>query len=180
MPAEIWGNRRPAADSHERVDFPADPTPRVESPEAELLQSGFRYALALTHHRHDAEDLTQDAWVNLSRRYGVVASRGALFTAIRNLFIDRCRRARVIAFDSLEAAPAEFADAEAMAPGTLADLDRLLGELRPGEREAVYLHYVEGHTAEEVGVLTRQPRGTVLSLIHRAFKKLRAAAGASR
>lgn len=147
--------------------------------EVELLQSGFRYALALTHHRHDAEDLTQEAWINLSRRYGTVASRAALFTAIRHLFIDRCRRARVVAFDSLETTPGELADADAMAPGTLADLERLLGELRPSEREAVYLHFVEGHTADEVGVLTRQPRGTVLSLLHRAFKKLRAAAGAS-
>jgi len=174
------GNISPAADSDARVEQSAVPTASADVVEVELLQSGFRYALALTHHRQDAEDLTQEAWVNLSRRYGVVGSRAAMFTAIRNLFIDRCRRARVIAFDSLDATPRDLPEAAVMAPGTLTDLDRLLGELRPGEREAVYLHYVEGHTAEEVGVLTRQPRGTVLSLIHRAFKKLRAAAGASR
>jgi RNA polymerase sigma-70 factor (ECF subfamily) len=161
------------------VEQSAGSTSKIETPEVELLQSGFRYALSLSHHRHDAEDLTQEAWVNLSRRYGRVGSRAALFTAIRNLYIDRCRRARVIAFDSLEAGPAELASLETMEPGTMADLDRLLGELRPGEREAIYLHYVEGHTAEEVGVLTRQPRGTVLCLLHRAFKKLRSAATSS-
>ena len=149
------------------------------SPELELLQSGYRYALSLTHHRHDAEDLAQQAWLNLCKRYGAATSRAALYTTIRNLFIDRCRRARVIAFDSLEEAPPDLAEPAGLALGTVDDLERLLGELRPGEREAIYLHYIDGHTAEEVGVLTRQPRGTVLSLLHRAFKKLRGAAAAS-
>jgi RNA polymerase sigma factor (sigma-70 family) len=144
--------------------------------EAELLQSGYRYALALSHHRQDAEDLTHQAWANLCRRYGGVSSRAALFTAIRNLFIDRCRRARVIAFESLDDSPGHMPDETGIELGTREDLENLLSALRPAEREAIYLHYVEGHTAEEVGVLTRQPRGTVLSLLHRAFKKLRAAA----
>ena len=179
----VWrlkrGNISGAGCSHRGVEHSAGSTSQIDFAESELLQSGFRYALSLSHHQHDAEDLTQEAWINVSRRYGRVGSRAALFTAIRNLYIDRCRRARVIAFDPLEAGPAEFANLETMAPGTLADLDGLLGGLRPGEREAIYLHYVEGHTAEEVGVLTQQPRGTVLCLLHRAFKKLRRAATSS-
>ena len=114
----------------------------------ELLQSGFRYALALTHHRHDAEDLAQEAWVNLCRRYGKVTSRAAFFTAIRNLFIDRCRRARVIAFDSLDHPDSLSSSDEKISLGALDDLQRLLGNLRPGEREAIYLHHIEGHTAD--------------------------------
>jgi RNA polymerase sigma-70 factor (ECF subfamily) len=147
--------------------------------ELELLQSGYRYALSLTHHRADAEDLTHEAWLKLCERYGRASSRAALYTTIRNLFIDRCRRARVIAFDSLEESPPVEAVEEKLAPGTRDDREQLLGGLRPGEREVIYLHHVEGHTAEEVGVLTRQSRGTVLSLLHRAFKKLRGAAAAS-
>lgn len=161
--------------SHARVE-PDDTSASDEhDPDLELLQSGFRYALSLTHHRHDAEDLVQEAWLHLCRRYGKASSRAALFTTVRNLFIDRCRRARVVAFDRLE--PEEHPDSEAApSPGVQGDIDQLLGRLRPGEREAVYLHYVDGHTAHEIGVLTRQPRGTVLSLLHRAVKKLRAAA----
>lgn len=162
-----------------RVDRDPGKNSEVQSLEWELLQSGYRYALSLTHHRHDAEDLTQQAWLNLCKRYGGATSRAALYTAIRNLFIDRCRRARVIAFDSLDASPPDIATSEKISPGTLDDLEELLGGLRPGEREAIYLHCVEGHTAEEVGVLTRQPRGTVLSLIHRALAKLRAAVSPS-
>lgn len=144
----------------------------------ELLQSGFRYALALAHHREDAEDLAQTAWVKLCARYGSVPSRAALFTTIRNLFIDRCRRARVIPFESWDEALSPVAAGEPMAPGSIGDLDKLLGGLRPGEREAIYLHHVEGHTAEEIGILTRQPRNTVLSLLSRALQKLKTVANA--
>lgn len=150
--------------------------PETEAPELELLQSGYRYALSLTHHRADAEDLAQQAWLNLCHRYGAATSRAALYATIRNLFIDRCRRARVVAFDSLDAAPADLAAPAMAAPGVQGDLEQLLGALRPGEREAIYLHHIDGHTAEEIGVITGQPRGTVLSLLHRAFKKLRGAA----
>jgi len=158
-----------------------DPETLTDAPstELELLHCGYRYALSLTHHRHDAEDLTQEAWVKLCRRYGQASSKAALFTTIRNLFIDRCRRARIVAFDSLEETAPDTVVAETLMPGTRDDLEQLLGGLRPGEREVIYLHHVEGHTADEVGVLTRQPRGTVLSLMHRAFKKLRRAAAQS-
>jgi RNA polymerase sigma-70 factor (ECF subfamily) len=145
----------------------------------ELLQGGFRYALALTHHRQDAEDLTQEAWVKLCRRYGSVGSRAALFTAIRHLFIDRLRRNRVVAFHSLEEQQSEMAGDEPLLPGTLADLEQLLARLRPGEREAIYLHYVQGHTAAEISIVTHQSRGTVLSLLHRALEKLRRATTSS-
>lgn len=40
-------------------------------------------------------------------------------------------------------------------------------------RTAVYLHYVEGYTAEEIAALLGCPRGTVLSRLMRARKLLR-------
>jgi RNA polymerase sigma-70 factor (ECF subfamily) len=48
----------------------------------------------------------------------------------------------------------------------------LLSELRPEEREALFLHEVEGYTASEISRMTGQPRGTVLSLMHRARERL--------
>ena len=143
------------------------------------MQSGFRYACSLTNNRHDAEDLVQEAWLNLCRRYGVAGSRALLFTTIRNLFIDRCRRNRSVAFDSLEGAELTPAAPDSLPSGTVGDVETLLGLLRPGEREAVYLHYIDGRTAEEIGTLTRQPRGTVLSLLHRALKRLQQAVSAA-
>ena len=176
-PAVFLGIDRACARSHACVETDHTGASDGNDPDLELLQSGFRYALCLTHHRHDAEDLVQEAWLHLCRRYGRAASRAVLFATVRNLFIDRCRRARIVAFDPLEPETGTTAEVSPP-PGLQADLEQLLGQLRPGEREAVYLHYVDGHTAQEIGVLTRQPRGTVLSLLHRAVKKLRAAANA--
>jgi RNA polymerase sigma-70 factor (ECF subfamily) len=161
------------------VDIAPLRQPPDQAAALELLQSGFRYALSLSHHQHDAEDLAQEAWLKLCVRYGGAISRAALFTTIRNLFIDRCRRANVLGFDSCDDEPLDLTAPENASPGTLADLDGLLAGLRPGEREAIYLHYVEGHTAEEVGVLTHKPRGSVLSLLHRALHKLKIAAATS-
>lgn len=121
----------------------------------------------------------QEAWLRLCRRNGEVQSRAILFATIRNLFIDRCRRAKIIAFEPIDGTENDFPDAEHPAPGILDDLELFLGILRPGEREVIYLHHVEGHTAKEIGSLTGQPRGTVLSLLHRAYRKLRTYADAS-
>lgn len=140
--------------------------------ELDLLNRGFRYAFALTHHREDAEDIAQEAWLNLSRRYGKIPSHSMLFTTIKNLFIDRYRRSKVVAFESSE--PDDAVDSKvAMEPGTSTDVETLLGTLRENEREAVFLHYIEGRTAAEIGQLTAQPRNSVLSLLRRGLQKLR-------
>jgi len=154
------------------LDAPSDIS--IPTTDAERLQKGYRYALALTHHPEDAQDLVHEAWLNLCRRYGQVGSNAILFTAVRNLFVDQCRRKKIVQFESLDEPETpdvpEMVDSE---PGVQGDLETLLATLRPVEREALFLHYYEGRTAEEIGQLTSQPRGTVLSLLHRAIAKLR-------
>lgn len=147
----------------------------MDSPET-WVQAGYRYALSLSHSRHDAEDLVQEAWLRLTRRYGCVRNRSMLFTTIRNLFYDQRRHERIVAFEPLEAAPEPSAPAEDPAEGLRnEDMDALLATLRPQEREALYLSAVEGYTAREIARLTARPRNTVLSLIHRARWKMAAA-----
>lgn len=142
--------------------------------EEELLQAGFRFALSLTHHTHDAEDLTQQSWLNLARRHGRVRDKSLLFRAIRNLFYDQYRRGKIVVFESLEDDHVKLAadDGNESAP-TKGDLDALLAGLRAVEREVLFLNCVEGYTAEEIAKLTGQPRGTVLSLLSRSKRKLR-------
>ena len=53
------------------------------------------------------------------------------------------------------------------------EMDAALGRLRIEEREALYLAAVEGYTASEIAELTDRPRGSVLSLLHRAKARLR-------
>jgi RNA polymerase sigma-70 factor (ECF subfamily) len=156
------------------VPITSDEAPETPPNEASLVQGGYRYALALTHRVHEAEDLVHDAWLGLCRRYGKVDSPALLIRAIRNRFIDRCRRARVVAFEPLDATEADPPAAPVGALGLSGDVEAMLAQLRPAEREAIFLHHVEGFTAEEIATLTAQPRGTVLSLLSRAFVKLRA------
>jgi RNA polymerase sigma-70 factor (ECF subfamily) len=128
----------------------------------------------------EAEDLVQEAWLNVTRRYGAVASRALLFTTVRNLFIDQCRRRKIVHFESLDQPePPALPIPDGDEPGLQGDVAALLGALRSAEREAVFLHYYEGRTAEEISQLTGQPRGTVLSLLHRAIVRLREVATAS-
>lgn len=136
--------------------------------------------MALSHRVEDAEDLVQEAWLNLTRRYGTVASRALLFTTVRNLFIDQCRRRKIVHFESLDQPePPVLPPLAAEEPGLQGDVAALLGVLRSAEREAIFLHYYEGRTAEEISQLTGQPRGTVLSLLHRAIIRLREAVASS-
>jgi len=141
--------------------------------ERTLLRAGFRYALSLRHDRHDAEDLAQEAWCRLHRKAGGIDSKAHLFAAIRNLHIDRYRRENLVVFVALEEADAVADDAplidDQIRP---AELDPLLRTLRDAEREALFLHVVEGYTAQEIADLTERSRGTVLSLIHRTKAKL--------
>ncbi|MEM1182290.1 MAG: RNA polymerase sigma factor [Acidobacteriota bacterium] len=142
----------------------------------DLLQAGYRYALSLTGNSAEAEDLAQQGWLRLHERYGAGKGRGALFTTVRRLFVDRYRRSRrveLVAIEDLQHEPEDVA----MPQTDWVDLERLLAGLREKEREALYLHAVEGYTAAEIGDLTEQSRGTVLSLIYRARLKL--ASGAS-
>ena len=57
------------------------------------------------------------------------------------------------------------------------DIELLMSRLRPEESEALYLNVVEGYTASEISEQTGSPRGTILSLIHRAREKLAKALG---
>lgn len=136
--------------------------------ERDLLQSGYRYALSLTHNEHEAEDLVQDVWLKLYINSKNERSKPLFFTAIRNLFIDRYRRKKLIAMEQF--------DENDIADNKLPDInndeiEKCLGKLRPEEREALFLNGVEEYTAEEIAKITMQSRSTVLSLISRGKKK---------
>jgi len=154
--------------------------PRVGAPsEAELndlLQRGFRYALALSHDRARAEDLLQDAVLGLLRRGGPW-NAGYLMKAIRSRFIDLHRRERLVVMHALDDVPEPTIYAGFDGPASDLDperLERALASLRPAEREAMYLHCVEGYTAQEIADLTGHPRNTVLSLLHRGRARAQA------
>ncbi len=147
-----------------------------------LLQSGFRYACSLTHQPAEAEDLVQEAWIKLARGDRRVWSKALIFTTIRHLFIDRYRHNRLMLLEPLDDVPETpvFSErpfsaqqqSEQEVAMDIQFLEHALSALRVEEREAVYLHLVEGYTAAEISGLTERSRNTVLSLIHRGRQKL--------
>lgn len=146
--------------------------------EKDLLQAGYRYALSLTHHPQDAEDVVQTACLKLYSKKGRIKSKSLLFKTIRNLFFDQQRRGKLIQFQTLNEHQ-DIAAGSTLSHETLsiaADLESLLGALRPEEREALYLNMVEGYTAREIAKLNGQSRNTILSLLHRGKQKLQNAA----
>jgi len=158
------------------------PAPR-ELPDGidELLDAGYRYALSLTHDVTEAEDLVQDASLALLAS-GALWERSYFFATVRNRFIDRYRRSRKVLFLALEADGGTATDPPDFTwelPDVLETglLEQALEQLRAEEREALFLAVVEGYTAEEIGKMTDRPRGTILSLLHRAKKKLRGLLG---
>jgi RNA polymerase sigma-70 factor (ECF subfamily) len=136
----------------------------------DLLDRGYRYAVALTADPVRADDLLQEAWV------GVLKAKGPrtapyLLRAIRSRWIDAHRRSQVI--------PLAFVDAEQpVRPEIerLIEADALwagLMQLRPEEREVLHLHLVEGWTAREIAEQCGTPRNTVLSWMHRGRTRLK-------
>lgn len=134
--------------------------------------------MSLTHDPADAEDLIQDACLAILAS-GAPWERPYLFATIRNRFIDRYRRNRKMKFVALDDDGMTEGGDEPRFDESLPDvfesdrLERALGALRIEEREALFLAVVEGYTAEEIGRLTSRPRGTILSLLHRAKGRLR-------
>lgn len=142
--------------------------------EEELIQAAYRYALALTHGSQEAEDLVHEGWLRLRRGGYWWIRKPLLFRTVRNLFVDRYRREQILPLDSLDEQVHEFpaTSAPIEIEVTRAELETALGGLRAGEREALYLNAVEGYTAKEISSLTERPRNTVLSLIHRARRRM--------
>lgn len=136
-----------------------------------LLRRGYRYALSLTHDPAQSEDLLQEACLRISRRGGPWQA-GYLLKTIRNLLVDARRLAARKPLEPL--APDDPLVQPAGDPDHGVDeLARALSQLRPEDREMLFLAAVESYTTSEIAELTGRPRGTILSALHRAKKKLR-------
>ena len=150
---------------------------------AEHADSVYRLAFRLSGNQHDAEDLTQDAFMRVFRsidKYQPGTFEGWLHRITTNLFLDMVRhRSRI----SMEALPEDYE----RVPGTdmtpeqaysVANLDpalqEALDELAPDFRVAVVLCDVVGMTYDEIADTLGVKMGTVRSRIHRGRSQLRA------
>ena len=93
---------------------------------------------------------------------------------IRNQYIDNQRRKQKVAFEVLENEATLAIDTLSLEDLVIAEdqIAIIWDQLNSAEREIIYLWAVEGYTAKEISHETGQPRGSVLSKIHRIRLKL--------
>ena len=144
------------------------------------LTRGAVYALALSLLRdaHEAQDVAQDAFVQVWERAPSYRPQGSpmawLLTVTRNLALSRLRRSgRQTALDE-EAWNAIPAAAPDVSPEDRQVLQDALARLGAEERRIILLHAVAGLKHRETAQLLELPLSTVLSKYHRGLKKLRA------
>ena len=138
----------------------------------------YGFALSYLKNAQDAQDLTQDVYVQVwdcAEQYRPTGSpMGWLLTVCRNLCLMRLRREkRNVALSEKEwdAVPAQESDLDADERVLLQHALAALGE---EERRVVLLHAVTGMKHREIAALLELPLATVLSKYHRALKKMRA------
>jgi RNA polymerase sigma-70 factor (ECF subfamily) len=136
-----------------------------------------RYALSLTHHGADADDLVQHtllkAWEH-RRQFSPGTSLPAwLFAILRNSFFNGRRKYRLEVADPDGAHAATLASAaEQEHRASLRDVQGALDRLEPAQREALLLVAVEGLSYEAAAAIIGCPAGTVKSRVSRARDRL--------
>ena len=162
----------PAEDRHELQQLLIHVAGGEREALAELYQRtrSAVYGLALSYLKNaqDAQDLTQDVYVQVWDR-----AEQYRLTGCRNLCLMRMRREErhaALSEEEWDAIPAREcgldADERALLQGALASLT-------DEERRIVLLHAVTGLKHREIAALLELPLPTVLSKYHRALKKMR-------
>ncbi|MCG8673429.1 MAG: RNA polymerase sigma factor [Pseudomonadales bacterium] len=143
----------------------------------EELNQLYRYALSLAGNPDDGYDLLQTALEKLLSskslpNYSLSYTRAI----IRNQFIDQCRRQNVVAFEQLQDENLSLLSTNPLEEVIINEdqVERMMSQLEPAERECLFLWAVLGYTAAEIATETNEARGTVLSRLYRVKQKANA------
>jgi RNA polymerase sigma-70 factor (sigma-E family) len=164
-----------------------DPAAAVTTLYAEHALGLVRLAVVLTGDRGTAEDIVQDAFLGLYRRWGSLADTTAPLGYLRVSVVNGCRtvlrrRSRLRlgvtadvaetaagAGDGGETALAESAETRALLGDEQRAVAAALRKLPRRQREAVVLRYYLDLSEEETARVMGVSRGTVKSATHRAL-----------
>ena len=145
----------------------------------------FSWCFGITHNVDDAQDLTQETFLQLFRKIDTFRGDSAfstwLYRLTINLALMRLRRKGPphISLEDISEADQRAIESRQSVDRTLtasiarADLGRAFDSLSPGFRTAVLLHDREQYTHEEVSELTGWAIGTSKSQLHKARQRLR-------
>ncbi len=147
----------------------------------ELREPVFRYVLGMVGDPHEAEDLTQEAFLrlftDLRKGQSVANVRAWVFRVAHNLVVDQVRRRGGVESVSVENAEADCEDPAPSAEETILDreqrtkVSQALGRLSPQERNCVQLRS-QGLRYREIAEVLAIRIPTVQTLLGRAVRKI--------
>ena len=132
----------------------------------------YRLAVQGTGSPVDGEDVAQEVFVSLIQSDPRFTDELHLRAWLVRATANRCRSWGTSAWRRHTVPLEQGWDAPAPSAEGLGVLEAVAA-LPAKYRWPVYLHYIEGYTAEEIGTILRCPRNTVLSRLQRARKKLK-------
>jgi RNA polymerase sigma-70 factor (ECF subfamily) len=143
----------------------------------------FSLCLRMTQNTSEAEDLTQEVFIQLFRKIGSFRGESAFTTWLHRLTVNQVlmhfRKRNVKMEQTTEdgETPIQVVrgteNPNSMPVVDRIALDKAVGQLPPGYRTVFVLHDVEGHEHEEIARMLGCSVGTSKSQLHKARMKLR-------
>src|SRR2546423_9167404 len=157
--------------------------PAFEALKARHHRRVYSLCLRMTGNQAEAEDLAQEAFIQLYRKIGSFRGESAFTTWLHRLTVNQVLmhfRKRGVRFeqttDDGDVPMQVVTGTENPNQMPVVDriaLDRAIAQLPPGYRSVFVLHDVEGHEHEEIARLLGCSVGTSKSQLHKARMKLR-------
>lgn len=137
------------------------------------------YLYRRTNDAQLADDLLQEAYYRFLRTRAVYESeshrKNYLFRIASNLVNDSYRQRREHVELNDEHAPASHKDSDAVGQSQRrTDLGRALAQLKPRQRDALWLAYAEGSSHEEIAQVLGVKASSIKLILFRARRKLAA------
>ncbi|MHC4758739.1 MAG: RNA polymerase sigma factor [Planctomycetota bacterium] len=139
----------------------------------------YKYFYRLTGKREISDDLLSELFVRLVEKIGTYRGgsfEGWLFKTASNLFFDYLRdkqRQQKIFKASQNQFETMVSEASAFEDERLDELQQQLDKIDADTKELILLRFYSGLSFKELSELRGEPIGTILSRVHRGFKKLR-------
>ena len=139
---------------------------------SQYIDMVFRVALNYLKNPQDAEDITQNVFEKLLREKKPFDSDEHIRNWLIRVAINECRKLLRSPWRRVE--PLEdYRVAAYFEKESHSELFRAVMELPPKYRIAIYLHYYEGYSTQEIGSTMKIPKNTVCSHLKRGRELLK-------
>jgi RNA polymerase sigma-70 factor (sigma-E family) len=165
----------PLTDTHSPPAAVGSPTGQVTALYQAYATGLVRLAMLMLADQQAAEDVVQDAFLGLYRRWGTLADPGKALVYVRSSVLNGCRtalRKRSRRLPSYREPHAESAEALALLGEEHREVLAALRRLPARQREAVVLRHCLGLPEDEVAEAMNISRGTVKSASSRGIASL--------